>query len=346
MALLDVYNYPIGRSDIFEVGTSFSTVVVNVSNNGAAAIFTAKAGTITKIGIYTSAVTTPPVCQLSLEGVSANAPDGTIKNSTNAFVTFTPAVGWSWQTIGSSGLVCTGNEILAAVLRYSSGTVDGSHNATFAVRTATPPNVGAFYAATLSAGTWSTVQQPPSIAVQYSDGSVLSGMFGLSALANDTTWNNTTTSTLYKGVAFAPQVRCRMSGAMVGLRPASTSTYNIKLFDASNNILSSGVLTPGQNWSGVAAALPGFIPFSAPQILTAGSTYRLVMEASSANNPTTFPKYTFPDVNLKRAIFADLSSTVGSSAFSWTDSTTDNFYNVMPVLDQIDSGGVIVVDDD
>jgi hypothetical protein len=92
--------------------------------------------TITHLFSCWSAVLgTSPVYEISLQGVTAaGIPDGTIKAGTNAKATFTPTSGnndvGNWHALTSS-YACARGEPLAIVIKYSSGTINGSNFATF-----------------------------------------------------------------------------------------------------------------------------------------------------------------------------------------------------------------------
>ena len=95
--------------------------------------------TITRLGVRLGAITgTTPTYRVSLQGVGTTGnPDGTILGGgTPASATFSPSgLGWSantwhWITLDNSIAVTRGT-FYAAVTDYSSGTVDGSNNASF-----------------------------------------------------------------------------------------------------------------------------------------------------------------------------------------------------------------------
>jgi len=95
--------------------------------------------TITKLGFrYTLRTGTPPTYRISIQGVDASGnPDGTVKGGgTPASATFTPPADatwdgtWQWVTLANSYNSAPG-EMLAFVIDWSSGTVDGSNNSSF-----------------------------------------------------------------------------------------------------------------------------------------------------------------------------------------------------------------------
>lgn len=100
--------------------------------------------TITALGVcYASRVGTPPTYKISLQGISAtdNLADGTIKGGASpASATFTPPADSTWNTIFKwftldNAYTTTRGEWLALVVKYDSGTVNGSNYSTFYSRT-------------------------------------------------------------------------------------------------------------------------------------------------------------------------------------------------------------------
>jgi hypothetical protein len=97
--------------------------------------------TITKLGFrYGARVGTPPTFIISLQGVNASGdPDGTIKGGASPVsATFTPPASvawngtWQWVTLDNAYTAAPG-ELLAIVIAYSSGTIDGSNSSSFSV---------------------------------------------------------------------------------------------------------------------------------------------------------------------------------------------------------------------
>lgn len=119
---------------------SYTTFTLNESADAVEVVFMAdEAATITKLGFrYGSRTGTPPTFKISLQGVTgAGVPDGTIKGGGSpASKTFTPPAdttwnsAWQWITLDNS-YTCTRGELLALVIKYDSGTIDGSNNSSF-----------------------------------------------------------------------------------------------------------------------------------------------------------------------------------------------------------------------
>lgn len=113
--------------------TGAGTHIIDASTDQVEFIFASETtDAITHLGVRVSAVTSPPVLIISLQGVDASGvPDGTIKGGGSpASATFTPAAGWTWVALANSYTPTNRGEVLAIVVAYSSGTVGASNTAT------------------------------------------------------------------------------------------------------------------------------------------------------------------------------------------------------------------------
>lgn len=119
---------------------AFTNFTLNESTDKVEFIIQApEADTITKLGFRFGVLTgNSPTFRISLQGVTDANPDGTIKQNAgnNCAATFTctsmTTLTWQWITLDYS-YTCTRGENLAIVIEYSSGTIDGSNNASFCV---------------------------------------------------------------------------------------------------------------------------------------------------------------------------------------------------------------------
>lgn len=119
---------------------AFSTLALDASGDRIAFIFQAEtADAITSVGFrYGIRTGTPPTYRVSLQGVNGSGePDGTVKGGGSpASQTFTPPADASWDnswrtvTLANSYTPSRG-ELLALVIDYSSGTINGSNFSTF-----------------------------------------------------------------------------------------------------------------------------------------------------------------------------------------------------------------------
>jgi hypothetical protein len=118
----------------------FTTFTLDASTDAMEFIFQAPESiVITKLGFrYGARTGTPPTFKISLQGVDGSGnPDGTIKGGGSpASATFTPPAStawdgtWQWVTLANS-YTCARGELLALVIKFDSGTIDGSNNSSF-----------------------------------------------------------------------------------------------------------------------------------------------------------------------------------------------------------------------
>lgn len=323
--------------------SGFTTQAIDASTDGAGAIFYApKTGTITKIGVLQTAKTgTGPTYRYGVEGVTTTrAPDGTYKNAGNAYVDAAdPATAFAWRTLGASVSVTAG-DLIAATVRYQSGTIDGSNFITVAVRTTQSITQAHPYALTLTAGAWATSLGCPCIALQYDDGTVIFGVTAASSLTNNSPWTSAS-SPVYRGTKWTPGVTCQLVGCWIGARVPDTFDFNILLYVGTAS--SPAVTVPVVPDLGVgtnAGANPFYIPIP-PTTLSSGTVYRLVIEPIAVVSPTTFVNVNFPDADALAAYWGDLKGTTGvaGSPPTWTDydNGTDGYraYPVIPVIDDV-----------
>lgn len=138
--------------------------VADANNDGVGWAFAAEnTEAITHIGFrYGARTGTPPTYVLTLEGLvtTTGLPDGTdVGGGSPTAVTFTPPADatwdgtWRWIQLTNS-YTPTRDQKLAATIRYSSGTVDGSNNASFTRNYSNSLSWNFPYALTLTAGTW------------------------------------------------------------------------------------------------------------------------------------------------------------------------------------------------
>lgn len=151
---------------------SVTNHVVDASTEGIAFPFQAlSADPITHVGFrYGARTGTPPTYLARLEGLdSGGLPDNAdVGGGSATAVTFTPPADasidglWQWYALTNAYTPSRG-QFLCGVIRYSSGTIDGSNNSSFSRSTATSP-VGVRgwpYSLTNTAGTWSKNAAPP-----------------------------------------------------------------------------------------------------------------------------------------------------------------------------------------
>jgi hypothetical protein len=154
-----------------EVSTQIYSSAQNFSVDGSAdrvgMIFQAEtADQITAVGFRHASLTgTPPTYKVSIQGVAAanRFPDGTIKGGgTPASATFTPTAGggygsgtWHWISLDNAYTPSRG-ELLAIVIEYNSGTINGSNFSAFSYGAGATSGRHMPYAVTDSGAGWAS----------------------------------------------------------------------------------------------------------------------------------------------------------------------------------------------
>ncbi len=293
----------------------------------------------------TAKVGTAPTYKFAIEGVTDNAdePDGTIKGAGNsAYVDVAdPGTGFAWRTLGTAVAVTAGDR-LAATIRYTgASTIDADHCITVALKlVGVATNLPIPFNVALTGGTWATNANPPAIAVRYSDGYVVPMMVAYDSAAYES-WSTSVTAGRYRGNKWTPPFDCRGVGVILSMRPSATSDFNVKVFSGTNTTpVASVAIEPDEVYGTQGGAYPAFIPL-APFSMTASTIYRFVVEPTTANAITGFPKIVFPtgDNYARQAIFSDLKGAYGTSGGTpdpeWTGESDDTVYCIVPVIDQI-----------
>lgn len=142
--MADALRVSFGNAPLLYAQSIFTNFSMNGSTDQLETIFDAEPGTvITKLGVrHNSTTGTSPNYKLSLQGVdSTGIPDGTIKGGGSpASVVFSPSsLGWSastfnWLTLDNPYTVPEDDCVLAHVIAYDSGTVNGSNFSSFSQR--------------------------------------------------------------------------------------------------------------------------------------------------------------------------------------------------------------------
>lgn len=158
-------------------GSTVTTFTIDASNDGIAYILSIEEdATITAIVVRQGTVTgTSPVYKIGFQTLTtAGIPDGTFTGGgSEESVTFTPTAGndstAQVHTLDNSKAVSRG-DLICIVIAYSSGTIDGGNNSSFA-RTASTQLVsvaGFPYSATEAAGTWARQDDSPFVIMRSS----------------------------------------------------------------------------------------------------------------------------------------------------------------------------------
>lgn len=342
---------------------TFSNFVLDASTDALEYIFKANAPiTINQIGVRLGAITgTTPTYRVSLQGVGTTGnPDGTVKGATNnALKTFTPSgLGWSnntwhWLTLDET-YTCARGEDLAVVIDYSSGTVDGSNNASF-TSTINGGVLGFPYVIQNNA-TVRTRQGAVPIFGYASAGAAYG--FPIQAVTN-TNFNTGSTPdeyalkwTLPAGWGLTYQV---VGVYMLFAMPATGKTITLTLYDTDANTALQTVTHDSDYVTG-AANRPMFVPFdeSSLSALSFGSTYRLSIKTSDTSNQTlyTIDMAAASDwdawsggQNFALATRTDGATSGGGEGNGWTTDATKRLYMALVLADWTEptaSGGVLI----
>lgn len=160
------------------------------------------------------------------------------------------------------------------------------------------------------------------------------GLFPASAVGT-ATFNNTNSA--QRGLRFTPPMDCRA----IGIRwynSNSSGNYNIALYnDAGTELSSSSTAFDGDHSAllnqGTMAAY-----FDSTVTLSAGTTYRIAVEPTSATNCSVLP-FTLPSTDYRSATPAGTMAHYTTFASgSWTDTATDQLPLMDLIIDQIDDG--------
>jgi hypothetical protein len=247
-----------------------------------------EAATITQLWQYCSFAASPPVLRLSLQGVDATTgtSDGTIKGATNnCLATFTPVSNTAaWKTLGES-YTCARGEWLAAVLEYSSGTIDGSHSANMAYGFNGSFNRSIDFAITTTSGSRARSATIP--VYGYASASLA---YGRPIIAQSSLSFNSGSSPNEYALRFIVPSGSMTSFTIAGARilvspnPAGTS-HTVTLYDGTTVLQQTTFDTDVVSSSAAAPRMIDVLFTDATfSTLTPGNTYRLAIKPGSATN--------------------------------------------------------------
>jgi hypothetical protein len=301
---------------------------------------------ISSLGFRQGTLTgTAPVYRVSLQGVDASGnPDGSIKASGNAYFDYTPTGGnnntWQWVTLGTS-YTPTRGELLAMVIAYQSGTIDGSNNCSFGSTSAVLPASSTPYAIQNDAG--SRTRQAGSPLFGWATASLAYGLPAVSAAA--TTFNSGSTPDERALLLTVPTTFCasyKIAGAFIYGIVTAGSTFDLVLYDTDGTtVLQTTTFDADASIAVSARGRQLLFDTTTLATLTAGSTYRLSLKPGASNssivslvvaNASDLDAYPFG------AAWAQGSSRTDGGA--WADSNLQR-YGINPILADVTapSGG-------
>jgi hypothetical protein len=316
---------------------TFGTITLDGSTDAAEWIFQAyEAATITHLGFrYGARALTPPTYRISLQGVTNATPDGTIKGGGSpASATFTPPADatwnglWQWIALTNSYTVARG-EMLAIVIAYASGTVNGTNNSSFTTRVNLPTTQALPYAIENNAGSRTNQAQCPVFG--YKSASMVYGnpweTSTLTQFSSDSTPDEYALRFVVPaGLADTYKVR----GIRITIRtPAASKTVLVTLYDTDGTTALQTMTWDGDTVSASASERIAEFFFDEVSLstLTCGSVYRIgfaPQETSSGFALRTLDV----ESNAELAAFpggTDWYLDTRTNGGAWTDDSTVNF---------------------
>jgi hypothetical protein len=300
-------------------------------------------GTINALGVRMGAITgSSPTYQIELQGLdSTGLPDGVAV--TNSGATFNPtslsygAGSFNWVSI--TGATLTRGNVYALVVRYSSGTVDASNNASFLLNTSNigpGESFGNPYVLTDTGSGW-TKSTTPSTAPAFGYRSSTS-TYGLpyqgGGAPTITTNGNRITSKFSIDANFASTVSVR-GILLVSTSVAASGTYKVGIWNAAGTeIASSGSQdTDHQASTGKHEILA---PFTSSAVLTAGTTYYAGIERVSTATLTPRTMQFSANRDLETQPFGSSCVRSDWNGSAWSDTTTE----ILPLILLLDGWSI------
>jgi hypothetical protein len=318
----------------------FGTFTLGETADYVAVIFSApSAQTITQLGVNISAVSGSPSLEISLQGVSNGAPDGTIKASGSAKKSWAAATGWTWQTLDSS-YTTTAGEFLAWVVKLTSGT-----SATINCRISGTP--GFPVCVTFDNAPTPTTTRAGTLPVWGAKGSSTSFCWG-QPISTATTTGITNASTIESGMEFLVPSwvsSVQVSGArLLGRLTTTAASMEIGIYTgngASDTTRAQSITLSGNEVQTTSNPVPIVVGFP-PVTVNGGAGFRLSARVTSG---------TYNEINFGLASSEDMLAWTGfwgngnaartrRTTGNWTDSTT-NLVMIEPIVSEITvpSGG-------
>ena len=257
---------------------------LDATTDQAEVIFQAReAATITRLGALCGSITgSSPVYKISLQGVASTGyPDGTILGGGSpASKTFTPTAStWAWHTLDNS-YACTAGQLMAWVISYESGTIDGSNFAAFRDYHATSQAMSFPYWINNAAGSRTKANTGTPVFGFGSAGKAYG--YPLSAAYSQTIQSDTTPDEV--GIKFTvPTSYCstfKVAGVFINVPNDSGALARVQLYDTDGTTVLQGIDIDSDQFAS-AAGRPGEVLFDdTAATLNAGSAYRVGFRGS------------------------------------------------------------------
>lgn len=269
--------------------------------------------------------------RLSLQTVDASGlPTGTILESGAAYVDFTPTGTGNdnkmvWYDLDTPHTT-TANELLALVVAYQSGTIDGTHGSQIFRTLLCAANACTFpYSASYSASWTKNVYGPPIFAY----GSPTTAFFSpYSAVAN-TAYSSDSNPDEYAARFIVPTDLCAtyhlLGIRITGTTPAAGKTVTLKLYDTDGStVLAETTFDSDVSLSPATHSHMVFLFTDDPlPLLTAGNAYRVALVPNETSTNLSWISLTLPDENALTAfpLGSDLFRSTRVDGGVWTDDT-------------------------
>jgi hypothetical protein len=314
----------------------FTTNTLTAAGHYAAFIFAAREDmAITHVGCRIGTVAGSPTAEVRIETVDTSGlPSGTL---------------WATNTNGTTGTITSDTNILQALtatanitkgqvfcvmIKYASGTsIIVQHtslnnpvasNLPYRVLNTGTPTKGQLFDClpTIALGSSSTTFYH------------VPGTLPVASLTTNA-FNNTNSAK--RGLLFTPPMSCRA----VGIRwhqNNNAGNYNAVLYDSGGTELSSSSTAYDGDHAISSVGGLSTVFFDNPVTLTAGTTYRIAIEPSSATN-CNVSTIVLPSANYRGASPAGATANYTTFATAtWTDTATDTLPIMDVVIDQLDNG--------
>jgi len=333
LTMNSIPNSPLAHASM-ATPTTLSSTTLSASGHKVGALFIApKTGTISQIGFSQVRVGTSPTFEARLETVSSNLPSGTLFGTDTKTATFSDATGagaWYKKSLTANASVTKG-DLLAVVIAYVSGTIDGSNNLVVGRSVTNAAGFPTFLApvgVSHNGTSWSTAQVPPTMALYYDDGTIVSGYPTYDIASFN--FNSGSAADEFANKFTAPFAGT-MSGVIVSLSFAASSSATVTLYDSNSSVVYEQTVTPSMVTSGSNGMV--YIPFAANTEIDHGAVYRVAVKANNANNLTmhTIKWNSTVERNYGCGIMQGSSR---ADAGAWTD-TALTTYHIYPVMSQI-----------
>jgi hypothetical protein len=211
-------------------------------------------------------------------------PDGSIKNSGNAYADYTPTGGnnstWQWVTLGATYSASPG-EILCVVIAHQSGTVDGSNNSSFAVTLGGNATPGRPYAIQNDAGSRTRQASAP----LFGWGTATTAYGNPASAVVATNVGNTNERALKFNLPSSWWSTYQVAGIDWNGTTAAGGSYTVSLYDTDGTTVLQSVSVDTDQDQASSATRFRQVLFDEATLatLSAGSDYRVAIKQDSGN---------------------------------------------------------------